>query len=162
MRKTYRRGLPLLALFFAIIFTAQPAWASASSPWRYDLTVWVNDPSYTANMCERAAILDTAVNLANVQTHSTSSCTSSSLNVPSGYLGSNAYGYRDGSFCGSSGNYYSSTATWGFQVSYQACSNPAGTQTFYTIGYDAIYNDGSGGGAVGYNWFSQSSPSQNY
>lgn len=154
----------VLGLVIGLLVSIIPAgasWATAYSPWRYDLTVWVNYPAYTASLCDRAGILDTAVNLANVQSH-TVNCTSPSVNVPSGYLGVNAYGYRNGAFCASTGNYYNGSTTWGFQVTWQACSNPAGSQTFRTLAYGAIYNDGSGGGAVGYSWFSQYSPNQNY
>jgi hypothetical protein len=69
----------------AALMPLEAAYATAYSPWRFDAYVWVA-PSQLTAFCDRAGILDTAINLSNVQTHTTSSCGSSGLNVPAGYL----------------------------------------------------------------------------
>jgi len=114
-----------------------------------------------ADYCFRAGIVDTASNRVDMQTHA-SGCSGTARNVKSGYLGGKVTGYRDGAYCEVTNALYSNTATWGWQVSSNVCSNPSGTQEFYTVGYGAIYSDGSRGGTVGYVWSWRTSPSQNY
>lgn len=108
----------------------------------------------------QSAILDVARNYGQMVSKNylgTSSCGGANRTLPSGYLGIGVEGYRNGALCGFSGIYYSNVATSAWQLWITLCSNPSGTQDFYTR-------------AIGYGWsgsgYVQSSgvysPSQNY
>jgi len=90
-------------------------------------------------MCDQSGILDTARNYNQALSKTTSSCSTSRL-LAAGYLGSEVAGYRDGSFCGFSGVSYSTTTTAGWQLWATMCSNPSGTQEFWTVGYAYGWN----------------------
>lgn len=145
-----------------ILLAPTPAFATAWGAWVYEISVHTQAYGWT-DYCDRAGIVDTASNRIDMQTRAnTAGCSGAAKNVPSGYLGGKVAGYRNGAYCGTSSAAYSSTVTWGFLVYANMCSNPSGSQTFSTIGYGAIYNDGSAGGSVGYIWNNESSPNQNY
>ena len=144
-----------------LLADAIPANASAYAPYSYKLSV----PAIGGwgDFCLRGSIQTGASNHVDTMVHANGGwCSGSTRNVPSGYLAGKVAGYRSGSYCGTSGVSYSNVTTWGWGVWATMCSNPSGSQEFHTVGYGAIYNDGSKGGAVGYNWFSSTSPSQNY
>jgi len=156
-------GKALFAFLPALILLVPtPAFATAWSPWKYELSVPSGSGPW-ADYCVRAGIVDTAINRVDMQTHTnTASCSGGSQNVPSGYFAGQVSGYRDGSFCGQSAVAYSTSATWGINFSATMCSNPSGSQSFSTIGFGGIYDNGNKGGTVGYHWFSRTSPSQAY
>ncbi len=158
MKRLVRLVVVSIAAF--LITAPVPAFASAWGAWAYELTVPSGYGTW-ADYCVRAGMINTASNRVDMQTH-TNGCSSSSRTVKSGYLGGKVAGYRDGAYCGITNALYSNTATWGFAVASNVCSNPSGTQAFHTLGYGAIYNDGSQGGATEYTWFTRTSPSQNY
>jgi hypothetical protein len=60
--------------------------------------------------------------------------------MPGGYIGANADGYINGSYCGSTGFYYNSGPASGFGVGAQLCSNPAGSQVFDTVATGTIWD----------------------
>lgn len=154
--------LPSVIIGLLLALTPAVALATAYSPLTYKFTVWQG--GRTVSLCTQAGIIDVAQNRSESQSRLSSgpNCSGSLTNVPSGYLAAGVSGFRDGSYCGYSGNYYSNASYARWWVTWQACSNPSGTQTFYTSAWGAIYNDGSGGGSVGYFWFETLSPSQNY
>lgn len=84
------------------------------------------------------------------------SCSGGNQGVPAGYLGSYVEGYRDGTYCGNTSVYYSTTFTSAWQLWANLCSNPSGVQTFYSAGGSFGW-DGSKY-ISGYVW----SPAQNY
>lgn len=155
-----RSASAVLAFFFAL--SPAVVFGTAYSPLTYKFTVWQG--GRTVNLCTQAGIIDVAKNRSEAQSRRSTgpNCSGSLTNVPSGYLAVSVAGYRNGAYCGDSGNYYSNQAYSRWWVTWQACSNPSGSQTFYTDARGAIYNDGSGGGAVGYIWKHTISPSQNY
>jgi hypothetical protein len=147
------------ALLGLWILLAQPAavLATAYSPMTYAYE-WPIPGGGVASKCVQSGIVDVAQNYAQTvsRNYIPYSCSGASHTVPSGYLGTLVYGYRDGSFCGSSGIYYSNVATSAWQLWATECSNPAGSQTFKTLGFGYTW-DGSG-----YSSFSVWSPAQNY
>lgn len=160
-----RRAHPLrlgLSLLSVALLLAQPSsvWATAYSALNY--TTLVNPPGYTATaVCDQEGIVDTATNYAQAVTkvyQGTGNCTGANQSLPSGWIGTYVSGYRDGAYCGSNGWSYSTVATSAWQVWVALCTNPAGTQTFHTVGAGKAW-DSSGQyyGGVFHN-----SPSQNY
>lgn len=147
-----------------LFFSPAGVLASAYGPYVYKMTAGVQG-TWT-NFCLRAGIADVAINKSDTKalTSTGADCSGSPRIVPSGYLAASVSGYRNGSYCGNSGNFYSNVATWGWGVSWQACGNPAGSQTFYTRAYGAIYDDASKcpGCNPQYFWFNHTGPSQNY
>jgi len=78
--------------------------------------------------------------------------------LPAGWLGITVDAYKNGAFCGTSYYRYSSSAasTVGYYF-YGLCSNPAGTQEFYSVAWGKIY--------TGDHYYQPNgivSPSQNY
>jgi hypothetical protein len=157
-----RRGIVVTIATFLLALTPTIATATAWSPLTQRISVGVNGTSVL--LCTDAGIIDVAKNQSEdkVRSSTGTNCPFPSRVVPSGYLAVSVAGYRDGAYCGDSGNYYSNAAYSDWWVTWQACSNPSGSQTFYTDGRGAIWNDGSLGGAIGYYWFHSISPSQNY
>ena len=157
-----RRGV--VTTIATVILALVPAIAAATawSPLTYKFTVWQG--GRTVNLCTQAGIIDVAKNQseAHARLDAGSNPCGTSTAVPAGYLAVSVAGYRNGAYCGDSGNYYSNGAYADWWVTWQACTNPSGSQTFYTDARGAIYNDGSGGGNVQYFWFHTISPSQNY
>lgn len=153
-----RRGL-LWALFagIAVIAISSVALATATSGYVYKLSV--NVPSYGwTDGCIKSTIADVADNKAYTRTAvNFNKCGSPVQSLPSGYLGARADGYRDGAYCGTTDYYYNSSSTYVFGVGSHLCSNPSGTQTFYTQARGRLWN-GSGYSYLG----SQASPNQNY
>lgn len=159
MRKALLVGL-ISAL---LLVPAAPALATAWSPWYYRMTVWVNYPQKNVGLCTRAGILDIAKNRSETKTiASGTNCSSTTSTVPAGYLAAGVDGYRDGVWCGYSGSYYSDASYAIWWVEAHMCSNWSGSEAYHTRARGDIYNDGTGGGTVGYKWFNTTSPSQNY
>jgi hypothetical protein len=134
----------LLAAFLGVwILLAQPAvvMASAYSAMNYG-GKWFIPGGTTASKCGQSGIVDVAKNYMQTVSRNfiTGSCAGGSHTVPSGFLGTSLYGYKDGSSCGGSGIYYSTVATSAWQLWITMCSNPAGTQAFKTLGYGWFYN----------------------
>jgi hypothetical protein len=150
----------VLAAFLAALPSV--ALATAYSPITYKITVWQG--GRVVNLCTQAGIIDVAINHSKAQSRISTgpNCTTALTNVPPGYLAVAVGGFRNGAWCGISSQYFNQQWSASLWVNWQACSNPAGNQTFYTHANGAIYNDGSGGGTVGYKWFTTTSPSQNY
>lgn len=104
-------------------------------------------------------IADVADNKAFIQARVYSDCVSTNLR-PSGWLGALAPGYRDGYYCGQTGWHYSSSSTATFGVGGLLCSNPSGTQTFWTSAqYRYWFNDSTAQYELKTN---HNSPNQNY
>jgi hypothetical protein len=154
----------IAGLVLAALLAAWPsiAFATAYSPITYKFTVWQG--GRTVNHCTQAGIIDVAVNHSKSQSRVSSgpTCTTALTNVPPGYLAVSVSGYRNGAFCGTSSQFFNQQYSASLWVNWQACTNPSGNQTFYTLANGAIYNDGSGGGSVHYHWSNTMSPSQNY
>ena len=148
------------ALLGLWILLAQPAaiLASAYSAMNYG-GQWFIPGGGQASKCGQSGIVDVARNYMQTvsRNYISGSCSGASHSVPSGYLGTSLYGYKDGSGCGYSGIYYSTVATSAWQLWITMCSNPSGTQTFYTLGYGWFYNTGGYDLIGGFQ-----SPSQNY
>lgn len=147
----------LLALLCVGLLLAQPASvaASAYSPVTSRFT-WI-PPGYTSTaMCDQSGILDTAVNYNQALSRTTTAC-SYIKNLPAGYLGSEVGGWRDGSFCGVSGVYYSTSTTSGWQLWATMCSDPSGLQEFWTTGWAYGWNGSDYNLSAGL-----TSPHQNY
>jgi hypothetical protein len=107
-------------------------------------------------MCDQSGILDTAVNYNQALSKTTTGC-SYIKDLPAGYLGSEVGGWRDGSFCGFSGVYYSTSTTSAWQLWATMCSNPSGLQEYWTIGWAYGWN-----GSDYYMSAGLTSPHQNY
>jgi hypothetical protein len=148
------------ALLACFVILAQPASvaATAYSALTYSFT-WTPAGYPQTSLCQQAGEVDVNRNNGTAQSRSyNTSCAGSARTLPSGWLGINLDGYRDGAFCGSSGYYYSSSATWSWTLWVTLCSNPSGTQSFTTkargVGYDG--SSGYWSGAT------TTSPAQNY
>lgn len=162
MRRGVVRRWPtvvLTALVATTVGTASPAWAASSG--RVFQTDFVS-PTASFEGCGEA---DMDVG-AEAKSWATSfgwpepyECDTSSLAPsPAGYLGVNAYEYINGAYCGSTGWYYDDTSNDNFGVGGAVCGNPAGSQNFYTVGYQEFYYSG-----IGYlGPYSVTSPSQTY
>lgn len=78
--------------------------------------------------------------------------------LPSGWIGVTVDAYKNGGFCGTSYYHYSSSPTSGYgHYFYGLCSNPSGTQEFYTVAWGKVY--------TGDHYYQPNgivSPSQNY
>lgn len=78
--------------------------------------------------------------------------------LPAGWLGVTVDAYKNGAFCGTSYYYYSSSASAAFgRYSYGLCSNPSGSQEYYTVAWGKVY--------TGDHYYQPNgivSPSQNY
>jgi len=105
--------------------------------------------------CQEAVIASVADNRAYTTSWYTGCITAK--NSSSGYLGVRAAGYRDGYFCNVTSWYYNSSTTWSFGVGTELCSNPPGTQSFYTQADSRYWN-----GSSYTNFTETNSPSQNY
>lgn len=79
-------------------------------------------------------------------------------NVPAGYIGAQAYGYRNGAYCGSTGAAYNNAAASSFGIGAFICSNPSGLQAFKTGSSSYFYV----GGGTGYVGVGTQSPNQSY
>jgi hypothetical protein len=147
-------------LIVAAVLLAVPTGVSASafSAWTYNFRLTPAGYSLT-NLCQKAGIVDVASNNGQVKAWVSAGfqCSGTSQALPSGWLGMNVKGYRDGLYCGQSGYVYTTSATSFMSHSAVLCSNPSGTQSFTTTVYGVMY-DGGGywGGST------TTSPAQNY
>lgn len=123
------------ALLLVVILTLAvgPALATASSGRIYKGTV----NGY--RVCTESVIRDVADNVAYTSTWDFTSC-NTPRPIPAGWIGAAAVGYRDGSYCGSTGMLYSSVYTYQFGVGSHLCSNPGGYQSFHTVASSQIWN----------------------
>ncbi len=149
------------ALFGMAILLSQPASVAASADSLMVYTgIWL-PPGQGSNtsVCIQAGIHDVAQNYAQIaiRNYIANSCVGASRNVPSGYIGTQLYGIRDGSTCGVTAIYYSNVTTAAWQLWATMCSNPAGVQAFRTLG-GGWYWTGSPYHQAGF----ISSPNQNY
>lgn len=141
------------ALTIAVAVAGPATAGSATSGKIYRGTV-----PYSKKICAEAVIRDTADNLSWTTVWTSSLCTNSTT-VPSGYLGTMALGYKDGSYCDNTGWIYNSVTSSLIGVSSGLCSNPAGTQEFYTKADSRAWDTGIGGYR---DYLRVTSPSQNY
>jgi hypothetical protein len=126
------------------IILLQPASvaASADSLLVYSAQWLPPGQSTNTSVCVQSGIHDVAQNYAQIviKNYVAGSCSGANRNVPSGYIGTQLYGYRDGSSCGSTAVYYSNVSTSAWQLWATMCSNPAGVQTFRTLGGGWYWN----------------------
>ena len=156
------RSRVIAALWIVFVLLANPMAVAATA---YSNLRWVGSwipPGYAASdLCDQSGIVDTARNYNQAVSlhHLTNNyiCNQSNITLPSGYLGTQVAGYRDGTLCGFSQVYYSTVATSAWQLWITLCSNPSGLQTFYSAGWPYGWN-GTGYTSGG----STTSPSQNY
>lgn len=135
------------ALLGLWILLSQPALvaATAYSPMNYGAKWSIPGGRGTASVCAQSGIIDVAQNYAQTVSRNwiSGSCNGASKVVPSGYLGTDLWGYRDNSSCGYTGIYYSNVATAAWQLWATECSNPAGSQAFKTLGFGYYWNGSS-------------------
>lgn len=154
--RSMRKGLLLPAMVLVLLgLTAGVVYATAWSTWGFVMRV--NSPGYGySNACARAGIVDVADNKSQVRVYSDGQSCGVTKNLPSGYIAAKADGYRNGAYCSTTGWYFNSVTAAYFAVGQVICSNPAGTQTFNTVGWGGLWNGSS------YPANSRTSPSQNY
>lgn len=123
------------------VVTETTAQATASTGYIYELTTGPYGSTYIDN-CVDSVIANVAQNRAYIESNTDPHrCnTSYAYNMPGGYIGANADGYINGSYCGSTGFYYNSGPASGFGVGAQLCSNPAGSQVFDTVATETIWD----------------------
>lgn len=144
-----RRPLKVLWLLATIasmaIVASQPVLGTAWSGWTYRLSMDPHGPEPDTDYCARAGIVNTAVNFGQMRSYNNSGddCDGPFNTLPAGWMGVNVHGYRNNGFCSSTSYIWTNVATYGWQVSDNLCSNPAGQQEFYTHTYGAAY-DGQG------------------
>ncbi len=136
------------AVLLVVVMYLQPvtAFASVYSAYFYAAKLW--PPGYSppaASACIQSGMVDTAQDYSQAQERGwvDQSCRGSPHYVPSGYLGTRVSGYRDGAYCGTSQYYYNTQTAFGWQLWISLCSNPSGTQSFYSIGWGTFW-DGYG------------------
>src|SRR2546429_9888183 len=96
---------------------ASPALATATSGYNYKITTGPYYPSWYADNCLDANIVD----VANFQAYSRSSvsggrCGGTGAGMAAGWIGVEANGYMNGSYCGSTGWYFNGSTTSTFGV----------------------------------------------
>lgn len=134
-----------LAFVFVVLLYLQPAtaYAYAYSTVQYEAKLWppgYNPPATSA--CLQAGVVDTARNYSYAQERDwvDQSCSGSPHNVGVGYLGTQVYGYKNGSLCGHSNWYYNTQTTYGQQLWVTLCDNPPALQDFESISYGSFYD----------------------
>lgn len=103
---------------------------------------WQPDGQPKSLMCSQSGILDIARNYGqsvNFSWNNAWSC-EDNLALPGGYIGVSVVGYMNGQVCGRSGTYYSNTTTSAWQLWINLCSNPGGSQTFFTQPWEYGWN----------------------
>jgi len=142
LRKVVWRGRSLPALLslilVAFVFLASAAYAAASSGNTYKATAFSPGSSSYTRICIEAEVDTVPGNYSTTRAYYNYPC-SSSRTMSTGYLGTKAWGYRDGSYCGSSGYYYNSSSATGYGIGMVLCSDPAGTQAFHTTALGRIW-----------------------
>lgn len=149
-----RRLIPRLHVFAAVLATAMmwssiPAYATATSGIQFKGNPVLAN-GQTVDGCAEAIIADVADFKAFNNSYApVGAYCSTSQSVPPGYLAVFVFGYRNGQYCGQTGIAYNSTYASSFGVGGFICSNPAGSQSFFSsasVGYYAgpsyPYNNG--------------------
>jgi len=154
--------LRAMAVVVSLLLLAQPASVAATAYSAVTHKFLWTPAGYTlTNLCVQAGEVDVNRNYGQAQAwvfSGSTNCSGTTRTLPSGWLGVFVEGYRDGAYCGSSGWYYSSQATWAWQLWITLCSNPSGQQSFVSYASGAGYD-----GSTGYYRSSPvASPAQNY
>lgn len=156
-RRIFRVALPLVVAAASVMILVLPAQAVNSG---YLLQEQIQEYSGEVNFCGEAALLATANfrSLALSNTYNNPcSLTSNTWSSPAGYLGVNAYGEFNGSYCGQTGWAYNASSTYNFGVGEVMCSGK-GCGVFTTAAGQAFWNYYADEYYGGY----ETSPSQNY
>lgn len=136
----------IIALSAALVLPS-PVAADAFSAQVY---IFTRDPvgEVSTDYCSRAGIVDVARNssqvLAFLDDAGAGNCAGSVNQVPAGWIGTKAQGYRNGVLCGTSGWYYNTDPASNWQLRITLCSNPAGNQEFSSSSWIRAYT-GQGG-----------------
>lgn len=113
---------------------------------QYSNVIWLGtywDPNQgTLSSCGQAGIVDVATNYNQSLSKTSSSCATNKV-LPANWLGSQVYGYKDGAYCGRTSIHYNTSATHGWQLWSQICSNGGGQQWFRTTGRSYIKYQGT-------------------
>lgn len=143
--RTMRGGWPLLATLAVLLVASQPVLGTAYSIWAYRLSMDPAGAEPDTDYCVRAGIIDTVINQTGIKAFENSGddCDGPLNNLPATWLGSNAYGYRDGSLCGTTGYWYSNVVAASWQVLDNLCTNPAGPQEFRTKSFGRAWDGDS-------------------
>jgi len=152
----------LCAILILPVVAASSAYADAQSGYVVGYATGQYWPGWYAINCQNAYVSNTgwndAYSYSYVSAGQGNSCTGSNANMQGGWIGVYAEGYLYGSFCGATGWYYNSSATYYFGVGARECGNQRGVG--YTIAYaewwDYLYGSWMYGPVV-----SVRSPSQN-
>ncbi len=149
VRRSRRPGLVATVVGIAILMLQSTVLAgSATSTNLYRATVNVSGYGYH-RVCLEATITTNGTNIitnggsTRVYDNLPGNC-EGSRNLPIGWIGVTLDGYRDGSFCGTSGYEFTSSATWQKTYFQNTCSDPAGSQAFHTNVFGRV-NNGNGG-----------------
>jgi len=128
----------VIAFMLAMFLYVQPATVNATQwgPVSYFFKYWPPGIPEAASACGQAAIYDVALNwqLAFVRKWINQSCNGIDFGVPAGDLGVRTYGYKDGALCGQTGTSYNTYTSDSWAISAYLCSNPSGSQSFYSRG----------------------------
>jgi hypothetical protein len=149
IRRSRRLGLMATIAGTAILMFPTLAYAGyATSGNLYRATVSVSGYG-TVRVCLEATITTNGTNIVmnggSTRVYDTSGLNcDGSWSLPTGWIGVTLDGYRDGSFCGTSGYEYTSQATWQKTYSENTCTDPAGSQAFNTVVFGRVYNGSSG------------------
>jgi hypothetical protein len=125
------------ALAAALIILAQPAIVYADAFSSRTFEFWITPAGEpTTDYCARSGIVDVARSYGQINAYvnggGAHDCVGTANSVPSGWLGVQVSGYRDGALCSTSSFYYSTSAANNWQLYVTLCSNPSGTQEFYS------------------------------
>ncbi len=139
MRSQHRRRL-IGATLGIWVLMAQTGMVSADS--RYSgvtFEAWY-DPigaEPVTDYCARSGIVHEYRNYGQILAYTNGGgahdCAGSGNTMPAGWLGVMVEGYRSGAFCGQSDSYVNSSAATNWQLWDTTCTNPSGSQNFYTI-----------------------------
>lgn len=141
-----------------------PAVADASSGPTWETTTGPYYPSWYADDCLKATVTTYADNIADIYAYyDPNGCSGSGANMASGWLGIMAGGFHNGSFCGDTGYYYTSTnGQWNLGVGATECSGQlVNGDAYNTVAYGEAWDYFNGS----YQYVSAgnlSSPSQTY
>lgn len=141
-----------LALLMVVVFYLQPAtvYADVYSGTQYNAKMWPPgySPPATAS-CQKSGVVATARNYTIAmqknwieQGTGAAHCGPNFVTVGSGYLSAGVHGYRDGAYCGGSGQYPNNgVPTGGWQLWVTVCvHNPSGYQYFSTYPENNYYD----------------------
>lgn len=149
-----RIGVLAFAAASLLVFPSVTYAGNAYSAWMVNHVVV---DGINRDSCIQAGIEDFAINLSYEKARQGfDSCALPLVTMPTGWIGVQVWGYRDGSVCAQSAFWYSNAPSTSWWVRQQLCSNPAGTQEFKTRAFGALF-DGDF-----YQWWLANSPIQNY